>query len=155
MVSVILPKTGRTTYIPRLLGGLSSPSRRRNDNVTKPELGTKRICSCGAKFYDLNKSPIVCPKCAAVFVPPAPVLARPRRVMYPPPAPAKKTAMPDVPAELVPLEETDDATEGIEALTEGLDDKKEDGGFIVPEDQDEEEDATGIIGDDINKDEET
>jgi len=63
--------------------------------------------------------------------------------------------MPDVPAELVPLEETDDATEGIEALTEGLDDKKGDGGFIVPEDQDEEEDATGIIGDDINKDEET
>ena len=29
-----------------------------------------------------------------------------------------------MPAELVPLEETDDATEGIEALTEGLDDKK-------------------------------
>ena len=119
--------------------------------MTKPELGTKRICSCGARFCDLNKSPIVCPKCAAVFVPPAPVLARPRRVMYPPPAPAKKTAMPDVPAELVSLEETDDATERIEALTEGLDDKKGDGGFIVPEDQDEEEDATGIIGDDINK----
>jgi len=75
--------------------------------------------------------------------------------MYPPPAPAKKTAMPDVPAELVSLEETDDATEGIEALTEGLDDKNGDGGFIVPEVQDEEEDATGIIGDDINKDEET
>src|SRR5262244_447236 len=32
--------------------------------VAKPELGTKRLCTnCGAKFYDLNKDPIVCPKC--------------------------------------------------------------------------------------------
>jgi uncharacterized protein (TIGR02300 family) len=35
--------------------------------VTKPELGTKRSCArCGAKFYDLNHSPITCPKCGAV-----------------------------------------------------------------------------------------
>lgn len=32
--------------------------------MVKPELGTKRVCvSCGAKFYDLGKSPAVCPKC--------------------------------------------------------------------------------------------
>jgi uncharacterized protein (TIGR02300 family) len=36
--------------------------------VAKPELGTKRQCqSCGAKFYDLSKDPIVCPKCGTVF----------------------------------------------------------------------------------------
>jgi len=36
--------------------------------VAKPELGTKRLCgSCGAKFYDLSKNPIVCPKCGTVF----------------------------------------------------------------------------------------
>jgi uncharacterized protein (TIGR02300 family) len=36
--------------------------------VAKPELGTKRLCgNCGAKFYDLNKDPIVCPKCATVM----------------------------------------------------------------------------------------
>jgi uncharacterized protein (TIGR02300 family) len=36
--------------------------------MTKPELGTKRLCAhCGAKFYDLNHSPITCPKCGAVF----------------------------------------------------------------------------------------
>src|SRR4029079_10204197 len=36
--------------------------------VAKPELGTKRLCgSCGAKFYDLNKDPIHCPKCGTVF----------------------------------------------------------------------------------------
>jgi uncharacterized protein (TIGR02300 family) len=33
--------------------------------MAKVELGTKRVCvSCGAKFYDLGKSPAVCPKCA-------------------------------------------------------------------------------------------
>jgi uncharacterized protein (TIGR02300 family) len=36
--------------------------------VAKPELGLKRQCmSCGAKFYDLNRDPAVCPKCGTVF----------------------------------------------------------------------------------------
>jgi len=36
--------------------------------VAKPELGAKRQCqNCGAKFFDLNKDPIVCPKCGAIF----------------------------------------------------------------------------------------
>ena len=36
--------------------------------MAKPELGTKRLCgSCGAKFYDLSKDPILCPKCGTVF----------------------------------------------------------------------------------------
>ncbi|HLQ90440.1 MAG TPA: TIGR02300 family protein, partial [Xanthobacteraceae bacterium] len=36
--------------------------------MAKPELGTKRLCgSCAAKFYDLSKTPIVCPKCNTVL----------------------------------------------------------------------------------------
>jgi uncharacterized protein (TIGR02300 family) len=36
--------------------------------MAKAELGEKRRClSCSAAFFDLNRSPIVCPKCAAVF----------------------------------------------------------------------------------------
>ena len=32
--------------------------------MVKPELGAKRVCvSCSARFYDLTKSPAVCPKC--------------------------------------------------------------------------------------------
>tara|TARA_Y100001934_G_scaffold252956_1_gene317544 strand:- start:947 stop:1291 length:345 start_codon:yes stop_codon:yes gene_type:complete len=39
-------------------------------NVAKLEWGTKRFCpSCGAPFYDLNKVPIVCPKCESSFEP--------------------------------------------------------------------------------------
>ena len=36
--------------------------------MAKAELGNKRQCqNCGAKFFDLNKDPIICPKCATVF----------------------------------------------------------------------------------------
>lgn len=31
-----------------------------------PDLGQKHICfSCNTKFYDLRKSPVLCPKCGA------------------------------------------------------------------------------------------
>lgn len=34
--------------------------------MVKPEWGIKRTCnSCGAKFYDLQRDPIICPKCDA------------------------------------------------------------------------------------------
>ena len=40
--------------------------------MANPEWGTKRICqSCSAKFYDLNRDPIVCPKCQTEFDPEA------------------------------------------------------------------------------------
>ena len=32
--------------------------------MVKPELGTKRVCvACSTRFYDLSKSPAICPKC--------------------------------------------------------------------------------------------
>ena len=38
--------------------------------MAKPEWGIKRICSsCSTKYYDLNKSDIVCPSCGAKFDP--------------------------------------------------------------------------------------
>ncbi len=46
--------------------------------MAKPEWGTKRICqACGSKFYDLLRSPIVCPSCSVEFDPEA--LLRSRR----------------------------------------------------------------------------
>ncbi len=36
--------------------------------MAKPELGNKHQCqNCSAKFFDLNKNPITCPKCGTVF----------------------------------------------------------------------------------------
>ena len=38
--------------------------------MVDPKLGSKRVCeACGAKFYDLNKSPATCPKCGHVYDP--------------------------------------------------------------------------------------
>ena len=56
--------------------------------MAKAEWGLKRSCqSCGAKFYDMQRSPIVCPKCGATFDPesllksrrakPVPAVAKP------------------------------------------------------------------------------
>ncbi len=59
--------------------------------MAKPEWGVKRVCqSCAAKFYDLNRSPITCPKCAAPFDPEALLKSRRSR-----PAPPAKAAQPE------------------------------------------------------------
>ncbi len=58
--------------------------------MAKPEWGVKRVCqSCAAKFYDLKRSPITCPKCATPFDPEALLKSRRSR-----PTPAAKTAKP-------------------------------------------------------------
>lgn len=37
-------------------------------SLSRPQWGLKRICAtCNARFYDLGKQPIVCPKCHAEF----------------------------------------------------------------------------------------
>jgi len=62
--------------------------------LVKPEWGEKRICgSCGARFYDMLRSPIVCPTCETIFEPvrsgrgsrakissPAPKLTKPKKM---------------------------------------------------------------------------
>jgi uncharacterized protein (TIGR02300 family) len=46
--------------------------------VVKADLGQKRVCnSCAAKFYDLNKDPIICPKCGTEYD--ASAVVKPRR----------------------------------------------------------------------------
>lgn len=47
--------------------------------MAKPEWGTKRTCPhCGARFYDLRRETIVCPKCDTPYD--AQVDAKPKRV---------------------------------------------------------------------------
>ena len=36
--------------------------------MPKPEWGTKRTGPCGTKFYDFNKSPIICPGCGGEVI---------------------------------------------------------------------------------------
>jgi uncharacterized protein (TIGR02300 family) len=137
--------------------------------VAKPELGTKRQCgSCGAKFYDLSKTPITCPKCGTVFevVTIAPRSRPPEAAAAPVRAPvaAEETVVPETPdAEFVSLEEADaeaqgakkpagEAAEGEEEDVE-LDESLDDAAFIE-EQEEEDADVTDIIGD-VNDEEET
>jgi uncharacterized protein (TIGR02300 family) len=47
-----------------------SRHRGRISNVAKADLGSKQLCpNCGAKFYDLNRRPAICPKCETSFDP--------------------------------------------------------------------------------------
>jgi uncharacterized protein (TIGR02300 family) len=49
----------------------------------RPELGTKYVCaSCAERFYDLNRSPAICPKCGATQPPIIPRAARPVRTNF-------------------------------------------------------------------------
>jgi uncharacterized protein (TIGR02300 family) len=74
--------------------------------VAKPEWGTKRICpSCGARYYDLMREPVICPKCDTPFDPEA--FLRSRRAR---PAPAVEKELEPVGADELDAElETEEA----------------------------------------------
>ena len=58
--------------------------------MANPELGAKQVCpSCASKFYDLNRRPAHCPKCAAEFDPEEAL--RSRRVRPRGPLPEEET----------------------------------------------------------------
>src|ERR1700755_1865492 len=45
--------------------------------VAKPEWGSKRICpSCGTRYYDLLREPVICPRCGTPYDPEAFLKAR-------------------------------------------------------------------------------
>ena len=90
--------------------------------MTNPSWGIKRNCqSCNAHFYDLNKTPAVCPKCKYQFDPA--VMIRARR------KPLKRTAPEDKKTEISSALPTDkkllaskkkEKKQGAEAEMEGV-----------------------------------
>ena len=135
--------------------------------MAKPELGTKRLCTnCGAKFYDLNKDPIACPKCHTVMEPAA-VNTRTRPdagARAAAPVAEEEVVTPETPeAEFVSLEEADaeaqgkktgegEAVEGDEVEIE--DDEGMDDAAFIEEQEEGDEDVTDIIGE-VDDEEET
>src|ERR1700724_4626061 len=81
-------------------------------SVWKPEWGTKRICpTCGTRYYDLLREPVICPKCDTPYDPEA--FLRSRRAR--PAAPVEKELEPVGAEELdadLETEEADVAKEG-------------------------------------------
>ncbi|HEX2555006.1 MAG TPA: TIGR02300 family protein [Microvirga sp.] len=129
--------------------------------MAKPELGLKRQCmSCGAKFYDLNKNPIVCPKCGTAFQASALTRAAPvaaRAAPVPVAAADDDAEIEGVGPELVSLEEVE-AGEAEKDLPldddiEVADDVATDDTFLE-EEEEGEDDVTGLIDGDLEDDEE-
>jgi uncharacterized protein (TIGR02300 family) len=124
--------------------------------VAKPELGSKRLCaSCAAKFYDLNKTPITCPKCGTLFgvVPETPRARFDKRAAAREP---EVEAEEVEEAELISLEEADAEAQGKqdedEEADEAIEDDAEDP--IIEQEEEEDTDVSEIIGGDIEKNEE-
>ncbi|MEA2840197.1 MAG: hypothetical protein QOF41_1527 [Methylobacteriaceae bacterium] len=124
--------------------------------MPKPELGTKRQCqNCGAKFFDLAKDPIVCPKCATVYqVAALPARSSARAAKVVEEEPEVETAE----AELVPLEEADDtADEKVAAVVPDDDIEIEDeepADTFLEEEEEDSDDVSTLIDGDIEADEE-
>lgn len=98
--------------------------------MAKAEWGLKRTCqSCSAKFYDMNRSPIVCPKCSAVFDPEALLKARRSKapaVAKPAPVDEVDTADPEVAVDADDKEEEEEAVmEDTSELGQDSDDVEE------------------------------
>jgi uncharacterized protein (TIGR02300 family) len=133
--------------------------------VAKPELGTKRLCaSCGAKFYDLSKTPITCPKCQTVMEI-APVTSRPRPEPARAAAPVKEVAVePETQdAEFVSLEDADAEASGKKVAGDAdaagdddieIDDEPIDDAALIEEQEESDDDVTDIIGEREDNEEE-
>ena len=80
--------------------------------MAKPELGTKRVCvACSAKFYDLQKVPAVCPKCATEQPADVPRARRPGGNVVEEKRPKKPPVADDADVEVEAVE--DDAEEDV------------------------------------------
>lgn len=134
----------------------------------KVDLGTKRACGkCGAKFYDMSRKPILCPKCGVEFI----VSTKPVRAVAAPAvaiAPAVKVVAKKAVAEVISLEDAEleqtgkkkagdpdidvDVDDDFEIEDETLDDDDDD--TFLEEEEEGDDDVSGLIGGAIDADDE-
>ena len=146
--------------------------------VAKTELGAKRTCAnCGTKFYDLKRSPIVCPKCEAVYQQPVERASRAPAAAKVKPVAPEESVIKEVPVEeglvkeapvkespeLVSLEEAEQEQapakrtaetseeDDFEIEAAPLDDDADDP-FLTDDEDENEDDVTGLIGGSIAPD---
>jgi uncharacterized protein (TIGR02300 family) len=135
--------------------------------MSKPARGTKRVCpSCGVRFYDLNRTPIVCPVCQSIYqVTPTPPPSR--RWGRAQPAEARKVEEQEADApvlegpEIISPEEAEEGTSEVPSEeNEEIVDLGDEGAEIpggddenafLEEEEEGEADVSGIVGGDKNE----
>ncbi|MEM0908425.1 MAG: TIGR02300 family protein [Pseudomonadota bacterium] len=111
--------------------------------MPRPELGIKRLCpNCGAKYYDLNRDPAICPMCGALFATGAVAAVRPETANE---EENDDLETDDEDVELVTLEEADEE----ETIADAVGDDDIDTGESVDVDTDD----AALIDDDDDDDE--
>jgi uncharacterized protein (TIGR02300 family) len=126
--------------------------------VARAEWGLKRTClSCGARFYDLQREPIVCPACGAVFD--AATQSKPRRGRSAAP-PARVVAAPVPAIEVVVADEEADLEVEVDedaevADEEATEEEGEDDGQSAIEDVSElgDDDMADVIDTEMDEEE--
>jgi uncharacterized protein (TIGR02300 family) len=121
--------------------------------ATKQDRGTKRTCQnsdCGARFYDLARSPITCPICGSAYV----IASSPMSASAPPEEraprkPKKEEFVPKVAEEASPAAE--DELADVETDEAVADDEDE---TFLEEEEEEGGDVSNIIGGPVKEGEE-
>ena len=117
--------------------------------MAKDSRGMKRTCqndNCEAKFYDLNRDPIVCPVCGSVYkLARAPEAALP--VAAAAVAPIKAAIDPDASVDGDEIADADDALISLEDADAELGaDDEDDDTFLADDDDDDSNGVGDIIG---------
>ena len=140
--------------------------------MAKPDLGTKRVCpDTGRKFYDLNKTPVISPYTGKVvpIAAPTPARTRPEPVAArSAPAAQTESIVPETgDAEFVSLEDAEAEQQGkkpaaADAKAEAgeeedveIGDESLDDAAFIEEQEEGDPDVTDIIGESIEKEEES
>lgn len=115
--------------------------------------------SCGAKFYDLSRDPIVCPKCGTVFQATAlsraaaPVVAR---AAAPAAADDDEAEIETGGPELVSLEDVEAGEADKDLPVDDIDIADDDvADTFLEEEEESEDDVSGLIDGDLEDDEES
>jgi uncharacterized protein (TIGR02300 family) len=122
--------------------------------VAKPEWGTKRICpSCGTRYYDLLREPVICPKCSTPYDPEAFLKSRRARPIPPVEKEIEPVGTEDLDTELeteeadvveeeeeeaVPLEEAEEEDEELLEDASELGEDEDDMAEVIENVEDEE-----------------
>ena len=111
--------------------------------------GMKRMCtSCGTKFYDFGKLPVICPSCGAEFTGEVQVKSRRSRSTIAPDT-VKRDEIEAKNKKVVADDEDDDDTISLDDLDEGDDDSDHDDIDLddIDDDGDDDDDLSDLNGD--------
>ena len=121
--------------------------------MAKADLGIKRAClSCGMKFYDFNRSPIICPGCSTEFNLENLLTSRKGRSAVKLAASKAQTSKPDDMEDQENIHDDEDGDDETVEQDDGIGVEDENLDYDDADDVTKDADGSGIIQDEITED---